>query len=108
MSPAWFGSIAAIAPGTRRSMWHFQRLSEHRAPVLPYWNVGGFVHGCATVSHVSPLAWTGDPIQLETVLCGAQHSLIDLPGAREEIRKSAAIVARGPSIEHYSLKPALP
>jgi hypothetical protein len=54
------------------------------------------------------LAWTGDPIQLETVLCGAQHSLIDLPGAREEIRKSAAIVARGPSIEHYSLKPALP
>lgn len=34
--------------------------------------------------------------------------LVDLPGAWEKIPESAAIVARGPSIEHYSFKPALP
>jgi predicted glutamine amidotransferase len=34
--------------------------------------------------------------------------LVDLPGAWEEIPEGAAIVARGPSIEHYSFKPVLP
>jgi len=66
------------------------------------------------------LAYTGNPIQLEAVRFRAQHSpgdnaypvlpepLIDLPSAWKEIPESAAIVARGTSMERHSFNPALP